>query len=281
VSPGNTSSVIQLDRSSYPPRPDAVNLLSEPESKLRTNTRPSRILVVEDERIVARYLSARLSKLDYDVTGFASSKGEALQLAESTRPDLVLMDIRLNGAPEGIDAAREIRDRFAIPVVYLTAHSDSATLEQTKETGPYGYLLKPFEERDLLVTIETAISRHRTEKQLRDGEARLRLAQKAGGLGVFDWNLETGEVLLTPELEELYEMSTKCLPARLAATGPAGSPVFIWRNKLTSSSSSIHGLRQTGRKSDGSIAFFFPPARVAGSKRAPKSIATASARRSA
>jgi PAS domain S-box-containing protein len=163
-----------------------------------------RVLAVEDERIVARHLGARLSKLGYEVTGLACSKGEALELVECTRPDLVLMDIQLNGIPEGIEAAVEIRERFAVPVVYLTAHSDFTTLERAKATEPFGYLLKPFEDRDLMVVIETAISRHRTEKRLHDSEERLRLAQRAGRVGVFDWDLATSEVLLTPELEEIY-----------------------------------------------------------------------------
>jgi PAS domain S-box-containing protein len=162
-----------------------------------------RILPVEDERIVARYLRLRLRKLGYEVTDVASSMQEAVQLAEMTTPDLVLMDIQLNGRPEGIDAAREIRARFDIPVIYLTAHSDSDTIEQAKLTEPCGYLLKPFEDRDLWVAIETAVHKHANDKRLRDSEDRLRLAQRAGHMGVFDWNLATNEILFTPELEEI------------------------------------------------------------------------------
>jgi PAS domain S-box-containing protein len=146
----------------------------------------------------------RLSQLGYEVTDVASSKDEAIELTDKARPDLVLMDIRLNGRPEGIDAAQEIRKRFDIPVIYLTAHSDSETLERAKLSEPCGYLLKPFEDRELVAAIETAVYKHRIDKRLRESEDRLRMAQRAGHMGVFDWNLQTGEVLLTPELEQLF-----------------------------------------------------------------------------
>jgi CheY-like chemotaxis protein len=142
-------------------------------------TAAKRILPVEDERVVARDLQKRLKNLGYEVPVVASSRAEANQVVEQDRPDLVLMDIRLNGIPEGIDAAREIREKFDIPVIYLTAHSDPQTLEQAKVTEPFGYLLKPFEDRELLATIEMALHKHLMEKRLREKERLINLSHDA------------------------------------------------------------------------------------------------------
>jgi len=93
-----------------------------------------------------------------------------MQLIATLHPDVVLMDINLNGCPEGINATGEIRDRFDLPVIYLTAHSDTSTLEKAKITEPYGYILKPFEDRELMAAIETAVQKHAAEKRLRQAE---------------------------------------------------------------------------------------------------------------
>ena len=163
------------------------------------------ILIVEDERIVARDLQVRLTNLGYHITAIASSKHAALTSAQQHRPDVVLMDIRLNGVPDGIAAARELRADFNLPVIYLTGHSDNATLAQARTTEPFGYILKPFENRELVAAIETAVYKHRAETRLREANTRLQLAQRAGRVGVFDWNAETGELYVTPELEELRQ----------------------------------------------------------------------------
>ena len=123
-----------------------------------------RILVVEDEKIIALDLKRRLEKFGYLVVGLASRADEAVELAGNERPDLVLMDIRLKGDMDGIEAAKEINERFNIPVIYLTAHSDDETLKRAKQTDPYGYILKPFEEDDLRTTIELALHRSKMEK---------------------------------------------------------------------------------------------------------------------
>ncbi|WP_135612341.1 response regulator [Methanococcoides sp. AM1] len=125
----------------------------------------TRILVVEDEAIVAMVIKKRLMNLGYSVSGVAATGKDAITKVEGTFPDLVLMDILLKGDMDGIEAAEEIRKRFSIPVVYLTAHSDENTLERAKQTEPYGYILKPFTERDLSSNIEIAIHKHLKEKQ--------------------------------------------------------------------------------------------------------------------
>lgn len=122
-----------------------------------------KILVVEDENVVALELKKRLKKLGYLVPSVASSGKEAISKAGGFLPDLVIMDIRLKGDMDGIQAAQTIREEFNIPVIYLTAHSDEETLKRAKQTEPYGYILKPFEEDDLRTAIEIALYKHHIE----------------------------------------------------------------------------------------------------------------------
>jgi len=133
------------------------------------------ILVLEDESIVALDLGNRLRSLGYSVPALASCGEEAIQKAAETRPDLVLMDIRLKGDMDSIEAAGEIRARFDIPVVYLTAFADDDIVQRARSTEPYAYLIKPFEERQLHTTIEMALHKHRMEQALRESERRYRL----------------------------------------------------------------------------------------------------------
>ena len=134
----------------------------------------AKILVVEDESIVALDIQSQLRSLGYAVPAVVSSGAEAIRKAGETRPDLVLMDIRLKGEMDGVEAAGQIWARFGIPVFYLTAYADEDTLQRAKITGPFGYILKPFEGRELHTTIEMALYRHRSEQALRESEARLR-----------------------------------------------------------------------------------------------------------
>jgi PAS domain S-box-containing protein len=135
-------------------------------------TRPQ-ILIVEDEAIVAMDLKLHLQDLGYAVAGLASNGEEAIVMAERKRPDLVLMDISLGSGMDGIEAARQVQ-AIGVPVVFLTAYADEATLTRAKDSGPYGYLLKPFDERALHSTIEMALYRHGMEQKLKASESRLR-----------------------------------------------------------------------------------------------------------
>ncbi len=123
------------------------------------------ILVVEDEGIVAQEIKSRLEKADYTVCGVAHEGEKAVADAEKLKPDLILMDIQLKGEMDGIEAAKLIQERFGLPVVYLTAHSDSATLQRVKAMEPFGYVVKPFETRNLMVSIEIALHRHQSESE--------------------------------------------------------------------------------------------------------------------
>ncbi len=129
-----------------------------------------RILVVEDERLVAKHIENMVRGLGYDVAGVAATGEDAVRVALGALPDLVLMDIMLRGDMDGIAASEQIWDKAAIPVVYLTAYADEATLERAKVTDPFGYLLKPFEERELYTAIEMALYKHKTDRELKERE---------------------------------------------------------------------------------------------------------------
>jgi len=127
----------------------------------------TRILLVEDEAIIALDLRQRLIDLGYVVTGIAVNGADALALAETTSPTLVFMDITIQGPMDGIETAKVLTSRMDVPVVFLTAHADTGTIERAKAAKPYGYLVKPFDERELATTIEMAVYRHRTEAEAR------------------------------------------------------------------------------------------------------------------
>lgn len=125
-----------------------------------------KILIVEDERITAEDLADILKGLNYQVTAVVSSGAEAIREAEENPPDLVLMDIRIKGEMDGSETARILRERFDIPVVYLTAHADRDTLEKAKQSRPLGYVVKPFHESELHASVEIALSKHRHDRSL-------------------------------------------------------------------------------------------------------------------
>lgn len=123
----------------------------------------NKILIVEDEAVVSLDIARRLEKMGYEVIGRLASGEEALELVQEERPDLVLMDINLQGELDGIETATTLYKNYGLPVIYLTAYAGDSTLERAKESKPYGYILKPFKERELHAAIEIAISRHETE----------------------------------------------------------------------------------------------------------------------
>lgn len=123
------------------------------------------ILVVEDEAVVREYIRGTLETLGYRVPVTVSKGRDAVAQAEKLRPDLVLMDIRLKGEIDGIEAASQIGAAYGIPVVYLTSYADEETLNRAKMTNPAGYIMKPFNEQELRATIEIAVHKHRMETQ--------------------------------------------------------------------------------------------------------------------
>ena len=130
----------------------------------------ARILVVEDQAMVATALESLLVSFGYVVPAILAYGEEVLGQVDRLQPDLILMDISLQGAMDGVQAAQEVRTRYDLPIIYLTARSDTRTLERANITEPYGYILKPFEGRELQLTIEMALHKYRLERQIAESE---------------------------------------------------------------------------------------------------------------
>jgi PAS domain S-box-containing protein len=161
------------------------------------------ILVVEDEQIVARDILARLERQGYAVTAVVASGEEAVASVAVVRPDLVLMDIMLQGEMDGIAAAEKIREHYEIPVVYLTAYADERTLQRAKISEPFGYLLKPFEERELHITIQMALYKHAMEHRMREHQQWLTTTLRSIGDAVVSTDLEGRITFMNPRAEAL------------------------------------------------------------------------------
>ncbi len=129
-----------------------------------------RVLIVEDEKIIALDLQRRLEKFGYSVVALASTATEAVEAALEYLPDIVLMDIMLGGDRDGVDAAIEIKDQYNVPIVFLTAYADERTVERAKKAEPVGYVLKPFKERELQTTIDIALYKARVDRQMQEQE---------------------------------------------------------------------------------------------------------------
>ena len=167
------------------------------------------ILVVEDEQIVAKDIAARLQRRGYLVVGIASTAQEAIEGAGTHLPDLVLMDIMLKGDVDGIAAADQIRDLYDIPVVYLTAFADDQTLARAKVTDAFGYILKPFEERELTITIDMALYKHRMETRLRESERWLSTTLRSIGDGIIAADTTGAITFLNAVAEDLTGWRTE------------------------------------------------------------------------
>jgi len=162
-----------------------------------------RILVAEDENLVGRDILNMLQGIGYEVVDVVSSGEDAVRVAESASPDLVLMDIVLRGEMDGIAAAERIWDNFAIPVIYLTAYADEKTLQRAKVTEPFGYILKPFDERELQTTIEMAFYKAKMDKKLREREEWLSTILKNIGDGVIATDDDNCVSFMNPLAEKL------------------------------------------------------------------------------
>jgi PAS domain S-box-containing protein len=186
----------------------ALVVLSQRQRAGETDMSKANILIVEDEAIVAADLANKLRQLGYGVSGTTARGEEALVLAGERRPDLVLMDIRLAGRMDGVEAAERIRQEWDLPVIYLTAHSDRATLQRAKLTEPFGYILKPFAEREIESHIEIVLYKHQAGQALRGSEARYRLLFDRNPDGLFALDATGRFVVANPACEVISGYST-------------------------------------------------------------------------
>jgi len=196
----------------------------------------ARILIVEDEGILALDVQQRLTSLGYPVPDIASTGEEAVQKAAEGRPDLILMDIMLPGEIDGVTAAEQIHTHFDIPVIYITAYADDDTLRRAKITEPYGYIVKPFKERELHITIDMALYKSKMERKLRESEKRWAITLKSIGdavvatdrdglitfmnavaEGLMGW---TQEEILDRKLTDVFNIVNR--DTRLPAENPVG-----------------------------------------------------------
>lgn len=162
-----------------------------------------RILIVEDESLVARDVENMAKSLGYKVCGIANTADEAVEMAGRFRPDLVLMDVVIKGTLDGIAAAEKIWDSFHIPVIYVTAFADELTIERATITEPFGYILKPFDERELKIAVEMAFYKSRMAMKLREREEWLSAVLKSIGDGVIATSKEGLITFMNPLAEKL------------------------------------------------------------------------------
>ncbi len=176
--------------------------------------RARRILVVEDEIIVAENLRLRLNDMGYAVPAVVISGEAAILKAKETEPDLVLMDIQLKGEMDGIEAAEQIHTRYKIPIVYLTAYADQETLDRAKVSEPFGYMIKPFEATELYTTIEMALYKDQLEKALKESEEKYRRIIKQQGEGIISLDSHQGFSFSNPAAEEIFGVPSGKLVGR-------------------------------------------------------------------
>jgi len=162
-----------------------------------------RILIVEDEGLIAQDIENMVRGAGYEVCGVVPSGTEAVRKAETLSPDLVLMDIMLQGEMDGIEAAYLIRERLKLPVIYLTSHADGTTLERAKVSEPFGYTLKPVEPKELLTVMEMALYRHKMEIKLKEREEWLGTILQSIGEGVVAADRTGCVTFMNPVAEKL------------------------------------------------------------------------------
>ncbi len=176
-----------------------------------------KILIVEDEKVIALDIQRRLERYDYIVVGMAGEGAEAIALVEESRPDLVLMDIELPGAMNGIEAAKRIRAAHGTPVIFLTAYSEPSLIEQAKSAEPFGYILKPFKERELLTTIDIALYKSTMDRKLRRQEQLFSAILHSVNEGIVATDTDFHVSFMNPVAEELCGWSEEAARGRAAA----------------------------------------------------------------
>jgi len=176
-----------------------------------------RILIVEDEPVVALDLQQSLMEIGHDVTGISTSFFEAITAVEISNPSLILMDIHLDGDIDGIEACNEIYRRWKLPVIFLTAYADDKTVTRAAESRPFGYVMKPFETKELSAVIQVARARHDTEMSLAKSEARLAIALEAADLGTWEWEAQLDQIHGDARFHQIWGSALRPFHANLDA----------------------------------------------------------------
>jgi PAS domain S-box-containing protein len=164
----------------------------------------TKILIVEDEAIVAKNIEKHLLNAGYKVVGLATTAEESIEKAETEKPNLVLMDIKLKGKMDGIEAANRIRESLRLPVIFLTSYTDDETFQRAKLTDPFGYLIKPFEIKDLKRTVEMALYKNKLNNELLENQKRYEIAVEAGKTGVWEFWINEKKYFSDKNLKALY-----------------------------------------------------------------------------
>jgi two-component system, cell cycle sensor histidine kinase and response regulator CckA len=155
------------------PRPGKFGTVYMRQENSAPVNQPPKVMIVEDEAIIARDIQTQLVRFGFAVTGTTTTAADAFRDIEENRPDIVLMDIRLGGEMDGVQAADIIRSRYALPVVYLTAHADEATLQRARVTEPFGFIVKPFSKANIKAALTMALYKHGVERELEDSRTLL------------------------------------------------------------------------------------------------------------
>lgn len=176
-----------------------------------------RVLIVEDEAIVALDLAEKIRQIGYEVAGITGWGETAVERARELRPDAMLMDVRLAGEMDGVTAAEEIGRQGGSAVIFLTANSESGIVDRAKQVSSYGFVLKPFEIRELQIALEMGIAKHRAEQALRKSEERFALSMDATQDGLWDWDVTTDAVYFSPSYYRILGYEPGGFPSTIAA----------------------------------------------------------------
>ena len=170
-----------------------------------------RLLIVDDEVVILNQLEARLKRAGYEIVGAATDGAQAVQLALKTRPDLIIMDIMMSSEFDGIKAAKIISESTGIPIIFLTAHSENSYIQKVKEVNPYGYILKPLVEPELLVSIEIALYKAEMDRKLQASEEQYRSLTENLNIGIYRTTIESQGKLLAvnPAFVEIFGYDSK------------------------------------------------------------------------